>query len=168
MPITAPNPGDPWATTGGQIITALNNFENTWAEYNAATNQVYSSATQDVVAFGTANTTSSLVTRSADGVGHRFTLGRAGLWGFSTIIRWGASTTDERYILLTGTNPLGASATMIGSFTGPITLTINVVRYMALNDFVRVECWEASGATRSLQSDNTAAWGRINLAWLHA
>jgi len=168
MPITSPNPGDPWTTQGGQIITAINNFENTWAEYNAASNQTYTSAVQDVVAFGTANTTSSLVTRSTDGTGHRFTLGRAGLWGFSTVIRWNTSTADERYILLTGTTPLGASGFWLGSLTGPVTLHCSAVRYMALNDFVRVECWQNTGATRTLQSDNTAAWGRINLAWLHS
>jgi len=178
MPITTPNAGDPWTTQGGQILTALNNFETADAEYNTATNQTMPTGADTPILFGTDNRTCSLVTKSTYGVGHQFTLGRTGLWMFTATIRWmwnerGNDSTQpgERFIRIYHVTPavvLGSAGVVQGAFTGPTTLNVSAYRFMNSGDIVAITGYHDAGSNRSLESNNGGAYGRVNLAWLHA
>lgn len=142
----------------------------TYAEYNSNNNQTISNNTQPVIWFPTANRTSTLVTPAVDGVGHRFTLNRAGLWMISTTIRWVSATGGERYTLIGSSDGGLASQSDVlpASLGGPVTSNVAVCRYFIATAWVRVECFQNAGANRDLESSNPNGWGRINLAWIHA
>lgn len=142
----------------------------TYAEYNTASNQSFTSGTQAVVLFGTTNLTSTLVTRATDGAGHRFTLGRAGLWVISATIRWVSDSGGERYSTITSSDGGVASQSDIlaAGTTAAVTSNLSICRYFNLSAWVRVECYQNAGGNRSLESNNASGWGRINLAWIHA
>lgn len=142
----------------------------TYAEYNSASNQAIPDSTQPVVLFGTANLTSTLVTRATDGAGHRFTLGRAGLWFIGSTIRWVNAAGGERYTAINSSDGGLASQSDIlaAGQSSAVTSNLSVCRYFNLSAWVRVECFQNAGGSRSLESNNGGGWGRINLAWLHA
>ncbi len=162
----------------GQKIRAalLNTLLDTGvsAQYNASATQTIGTGTQPVVAFGTANRTSALVTRSTQGAGHRFTLNRSGVWGITTCIRWAGAVTGERYVLLTSSLgglcsagfPMSNGAT--SPLNGPVTVSPSTQEYFTAGDWVQVEAFQNSGSNKDLEFNNGAGWGRISLAWLHA
>lgn len=172
MAITTPSAGDAWGTAGGQIITAINNFEGTDAAYRMSGNQTIGTGADTTIAFGTASKTSSLVTRSSDGTGHRFTLGRSGVWLFNVCVRWAnaaGGSPGERFAKLNcQAGNLSSQGYMLVSFTGPVTHHVSAVRYMDANDWVRAEAYQDSGGDRNLEGNAGESWGAFYLTWLHA
>lgn len=165
MPITTPDTGDVWTTQGPQVIAALNDFENADAEYAESNEQTIANTQGTVVAYGTAVRTSSLVTRSTQGAGHKFTLNRSGVWMISTTIRWRwDGSGGERYMVIGGTTHLTSNGVILGTFTGPVCLNAAACGYLSANDYVQVEAWHNAGADRYLE----AGWSRIDLVWMHA
>jgi len=139
------------------------------AEYVAASAQSipHGIATNTVVAFGTAVTSSPLVTRATSGAGHVFTLNRAGRWSLTTTIRFAdATTARELYagILNATTTPYGANG-MGTSVNVPTTLNVAVTRRFAQGDQVTVQVAQSSGAPLALDP-GFPGWVRLNLSWI--
>lgn len=157
----------------GQKIRAalLNTLLDTGvsAQYNAASNQIHPTGTQPVVAFGTAIRTSTLVTRSVQGAGHRFTLNRSGVWGITTCIRWAGASGGERYVLLNSSiGGLCAQGHPLGTLSGPVTFSPSSTEYFTAGDWVQVEVFQNAGSDRLLEANAGAGWVRISLNWLHS
>lgn len=169
MAISTPSENAAWVTEGGQIVTALNNFEGTDAEYQMSSNQTISASTNTIVSLGTTNKACSLVTRSTDGAGHRFTLSRAGVWLVDATIRWVSGTGGERYVACdwNENGQVASSSCILGTFTGPVTHHLTVCRYFAASDYFRFTVFQSSTGNRTLLADNGGAWGRVYLAWVH-
>jgi hypothetical protein len=152
------------------VILASTSVSNTY-EANASSTQSIADTAQPVIAFGTENRTSPIVARSTQGAGHRFTLNRTGTWAITCCIRWAVtSATGERYNLLNSSDG-GLSSSglaLTGSSNAPYTSTLAVTRHFVSGAWVQAEAYQNSGGSRSLEFNNTAGWGRINLAWLHS
>jgi hypothetical protein len=141
----------------------------TSAQYNAAATQTITTGTQPIVAFGTTNRTSTLVTRAVSGAGHKFTLLRAGIWGITSCVRWAGNTGGERYVLLTSSiGGLCSAGNPVGVLNGPVTISPSTQEYFPAGSTVWIEAFQNSGGNRDLEFNNGAAWGRISLTWLHA
>jgi hypothetical protein len=82
---------------GGGSIGFPNAVEGQW---RASNNQSLSSGSDTVLAFGTTEITSSIVTRSTLGSGHRFTLTEAGVYAVTATVRFAAGTAGSRFIEL--------------------------------------------------------------------
>lgn len=138
---------------------------STCAEYNASADQTISTGTDTVAAYGTANTTSSLVTRNVSGVGHTFTLNRAGIWMITAVERYAAGAAGERYAALQVlTLTLNACGGEAGSKAH--TMPLALCRAFSSGDIVRVIVYQDTGGNATRVGNNLAGWGRINLNWL--
>lgn len=142
----------------------------TYAEYQAAANQAIGNNANVVVAFGTEIRASTLVTRSTDGAGHRYTLNRAGLWGVAATVRWlYQAVGGERYVLIESSDGGVASASQTDSSgsSSPIG-NPSAFRYFNAGAWIRVIAYQNSGTSRDLEANSSNAWGRLYVAWLHA
>lgn len=137
------------------------------AEYNATSDQTFTTGSEVNVAFGTANTTTSLVTRAVSGVGHSFTLNLAGVWLITTTCRWTASATGQRYnsIQINGSAHASSDASAVAAI--PVNHNITLCKRFSLSDVITVTGFHDAGANRDMQANNVAGWNRINLNWLH-
>lgn len=145
---------------------------NTSAQYTASANQTINNTTDTPIAFGTADYTTSYVTRSVSGVGHLFTLNVSGLWAISTSIRWsttGASATGEKSAHVKDALSLWhASSSIPASTTTPVTHEMAFTKYLTAGDTITVEVYQSSGGTEDLEWNIFFGVPRINLALLLA
>ncbi len=157
--------------TAGQKLRAsdLNHdlASGTDAQYNANATQTVTTGTQPIVAFGQQNKASSLVTRSVSGAGHKFDLGRSGIWAITCCIRWAGANTGERYVLLNSDAGGLCSAGAALSVSSPFTVSPSATVYLASGTDVWVEVFQNSGGNRDLEFNNSTGWNRINFVWLH-
>lgn len=139
------------------------------AQYTAATAQSLGNLADTMIAFGTTNRATSLLTQSAVTPGHRFTINRSGLWSVSATVRVAiGSGAGERYMQVrtTAGDVIVAQGQPVPSSAGaPSTLSVDRTRYIAAGTILEVTVWQASGATLNTDIGNPG-WVRINLAWL--
>lgn len=142
----------------------------TYAEYQMATNITVANNTNFTVPWGTEVRASTLISRTTDGTGHRFTLNRAGLYGIAATVRWlYQAAGGERYVLIDSSDGGVASASQTDA-TGSSSPIGNpsAFRYFNAGSWIRIIAYQNSGGTRDLEVSSANAWGRLYLAWLHA
>lgn len=152
----------------GQKLRAsqLNALLAVGAEYNASATQTVATGTQPVIAFGTTNKSSTLVSRATQGAGHRFTLLQAGFWSINSCIRWTTADTGERYTLINSSDGGLCSEGAMVSTGGPVTIAPSVIHYFTANSWVQMEAYHNAGSNRTLEFNNGSGWGRIYLTYL--
>lgn len=69
-------------------------------QYRATANQSIPNTTDTVVAFGTTETASGVVTRATSGSGHKFTLANTATYAITAVVRFAAGTAGSRFIEL--------------------------------------------------------------------
>ena len=69
-------------------------------QWRAASNQNLSNGTDTVLAFGTTETDSALVTRATSGSGHKFTLAEDAVYAVTATVRFAPGTAGSRFIEL--------------------------------------------------------------------
>lgn len=145
---------------------------STSAQYSGASSQTITTATDTVVAFATADFTTSYVTRTTTGAGHLFTLLVGGLWMVSTTVRWsttGASATGEK--ACHAEDNLGEwlfSSSIPASTTTPVTHMMSTTKYFAAGATVQVEVFQNSGGSEDLEQSAIFGTPRINFTMVLA
>lgn len=136
-------------------------------QFNASVAQSIPNSTYTIIAFGTDNLTSSLVTKATNGAGHQFTLNRAGVWSAQCTLRYvGSANARETYGELNGTPGVLAAASQLTNINVPTTIHFGVTKWFAAGTVLYVRGIQSSGG--NLNTDPTAGWTRLNLAWLHS
>lgn len=69
-------------------------------QYRASANQTLTNSTDTVLAFGTTETASAVVTRATSGSGHKFTLTNTATYAITATVRFTAGTAGSRFIEL--------------------------------------------------------------------
>lgn len=149
------------STSGGGVTGAE-------AQYSASSAQSVADSTNVVMAFGTDDTTSAAVTKSAQGAGHKFTLNTAGVWLITTTVRYATTTaTGERFAGLKTAAGLELGGEGSAPTSGnPATVNFAINRRFAVGDAVYVTLFQGTGSTRTLEPFTGGGWCRINLSWL--
>lgn len=136
-------------------------------EYNASAAQGIPNSTNTILAFGTNSLISSLVTKATNGAGHQFTLNRAGLWSITCTLRYvGSVNARETYIDINGTYGVLAAQSTVTNVNVATTQNVSVVKAFPAGTVIYVRGFQSSGGT--LNTDPTAGWSRLNLAWIHS
>lgn len=145
---------------------------NTSAQYTGSVAQTIPNGADTVVAFGTADYTTSYVTRSASGAGHTFTLNVPGLWAVAAYVRWttvGASGTGEKAMHIEDILGLWHGVSAIPAETdAPVSNHVSFVKYLSAGDSITVEVYQNSGGTEDLEQNAVFGTPRINLALILA
>jgi hypothetical protein len=138
------------------------------AEYNAAGAQNINNITDTLVALGTTNRSTGLVTRATDGVGHKFTLNATGRWGVTFTHRWAAAAGGERTanISLNGATAFIATQCSSGVATVPTTHNVSIMRGFTAGDVIRCGCYQSSGGVLGTDFNNALGWMRLNIVYL--
>jgi hypothetical protein len=150
----------------GQRVRASNLGQlSSTAQYQAAVAQSINNITATPVAYGTADITSAYVTRSASGVGHKFTLGASGLWTVSTTIQFAANATGERRVNIEDSLGLWhCSELHSGDGSHPAIIHLAFTKYLTSGDYIQVEVYQSSGGALNIDANSLTALGRINFA----
>jgi hypothetical protein len=153
----------------GQKVRAsnLNDLLSVDAKYSAASNQSIPTSTDTVIAYGTANRTSTLVTRAVSGAGHSFTLNRAGLWAVTATTRYGSTAASgEWYHAIVAAGAIEAAQGHIGpAIAGSRTINASVTTYFPAGSIVTVNAWQSSGGAVNTDAGNPG-WVSVHLAWI--
>lgn len=149
----------------GQKLKASNLGQlDHYAQYQSSAGQVIGTAADTVLAFGTDNITSSLVTKSTTGAGHKFTLNAAGIWSITATARFPGTATGQRAAHFKDSLGLWIHSTsQPASATAPAGLHLTITKYFAANDTVQFEVYQDSGGNITTDSNSTLAWGRIDI-----
>lgn len=136
-------------------------------EFNASVAQTLANSTNTVLAFGTDNLTSSLVTKATSGAGHQFTLNRAGVWSINCTLRYVASVNArETYVEINGSLGVLGAQSVVTNVNVATTLNVGLVKAFSAGVVLEINGFQSSGG--NLNTDPTAGWTRLNLAWLHS
>jgi hypothetical protein len=150
----------------GQKVKAGNFGQFTSAaQYQSSVGQVIGNNADTPVAFATANVTSAFVVQAANGVGHKFTLQKSGLWAVSTTVRLPASnTTGERALHVEDSLGLSHHAcSQPGSASGAASMFLGFTKYLSAGDFIAVEVFQNSGGSLTTDVNPLIAFGRIDI-----
>lgn len=155
--------------TAGQKLRASNlGALSHCAQYTGAANQTINTGAATTVAFGTADITSTYVTRAANGAGHQFTLNASGLWSIAVTTRWsttGASATGEKSLdIETGAGAWYHSSVLPASTTVPVTNHVSFTTWLASGTILVAQVFQNSGGGEDLQGGGAENAPRINLA----
>lgn len=126
-------------------------------QYRASADQALANATDTVIAFGTTDTSSSVITRATSGSGHRFTLLQTGTYAITATVRFAAGTAGSRFIELRDsaqTTGYVSSSDQGGPAAATHTFSITDT-YSAGQDFVVVAS-QSSGGSLSTQYQGTS------------
>lgn len=129
----------------------------------------FSTAAQSIgantrVAFPSTDYTSILVSRTASGTGHTFTLNRAGRWAFSTTVRLVPSTFEGYCAIQVG--GVVMAATGAGSGNVAHTLNVNTIRRLPAGSVIDVISFTGGSARNTAPA--AGEWQNIALEWLSA
>lgn len=154
--------------TAGQKLRASNLGQlSSTAEYTSSANQTIGNAADTIVAFATADITSSLVTRNTSGVGHTFTLNAAGLWTVGFCVQFAAGATGQRTAFLyTPSSVRHKQAGGDAESDAVNTLALSITKYFASGTILAVGVYQDSGGNLTLNSVPTFGFNRIDLACL--
>lgn len=155
----------------GQKLRAGNlGQDSAFATYTGSTTQTIGSGADTVVAFGTADVTSSLITRSTQGAGHKFTMGASGLVAVSVTVRWsttGASSTGEKNMHVENAAGIWHHSSDIPANSAvPITNHVSFVKPLDAGDAVVVEVFQNSGGDEDLDANAFLAVPRIDIGFI--
>lgn len=152
--------------TAGQKLRASNLGQlSSSAQYTAASNQTIGNNADTIVAFGTADITSSLVTRNTSGVGHTFTLNASGLWTIGFTVQFAAGAAGQRTAFLyTPSSVRHVQQGGDAEADAVNTLHASVCKYFASGAILAVGVYQDSGGNLTLNSVPLFAVGRIDLA----
>lgn len=152
----------------GQKLRASNLGQlSTTAQYQNASTQSIPDSTDTVIAFGTDQFTSSLITKSTQGAGHKFTFGTNGIVSVTTTIQFAANATGERAIHFEDSLGLWhGSVNNHGDSGNPTILNLGITKYFASGDWIVVEAYQTSGGALNVDSNALLALGRIDLAYI--
>lgn len=123
-------------------------------------------ATDTPVAFPAVARPSSLVTPSAQGVGHKFTLNRAGVWVGSATVRVAAAASGEAYVALVQSG-VGIVSAFNASYGGP-----SATRHLSIGDWfdagaaLFINLFQSAGSAKDTEP-NAGNWCQIKLNWVH-
>jgi len=156
--------GSTWGAVGGAVSGGGGGgggtsvaFAYTDGQYRANANQSLPNSTDTVLAFGTTETSSDVVTRATLGSGHKFTVAQTALYCISATVRFAAGAAGNRFIELRN-SAQSARYVSSGGQGGPgaDTRTFSVTRgFTAGQDFV-VTATQASGGTLSTNYQGTS------------
>jgi hypothetical protein len=139
---------------------------STTAQYQASVDQTITTSTVTFVAFGTANITSSLVTRAASGSGHTFTVNASGLWIITSSIRYAALATGNREAWIAAPAGRLANAGVPGSAGGFASLLLSWCGWLDAGNAYAIGTYQDSGSNATLTHDTLNALGRIDFAYI--
>jgi len=140
------------------------------AFYYSTVTQNIGSLAEVLVAFPSSSRTTTLVTRTASGTGHYFTLNRAGIWALTSTLRYQshANATNERYVAIQqgtgpGAPPLAADSGSVGGYN---TLNCATTRYFAAGTNICVEAYHTIPSVTLVLDNASPGWYNIGLVWL--
>lgn len=139
------------------------------AQYINSAAQNFTTATATVVSLDTANRTSSYVTRSAQGAGHKFTLNASGIWAISGVIRWGSggsASGSRRLALVDSLNFWFDVEDTPGTSAGSPTCRVSTIQYFSAGDYLYLEAYQDSGITQATGANVFQQVPCLNLALL--
>jgi hypothetical protein len=142
-------------------------------QWRASSSQSIPSGTDTVVAFGTVEVSSAIVTRASNGSGHQFTLTEAGIWATTVTVRFPAGDAGSRFIELqnsAGTARHVADGRPVGEAEAS-TCHFSVTKRYAANSIIRVIAAQNSGSSMSLAYQGSSivdGFVRINITKLTA
>jgi hypothetical protein len=139
----------------------------TYAEYRKGAGQTITTSLDTLMGFGTTTVSSSLVTRTAVGLGHYFTLNRAGTWQIAVGPRWTLSSAagERSMVISTDVSPTADRMAPDSGGAGTTGLFALVRKPFPVNQRIGVWLWQATGA--DLAIDNTIGDNRITFEWCH-
>lgn len=120
------------------------------ATYAGASAQAISTASDVVVAFPTAQTTDTAVSRATSGAGHSFTLGQTRLWTVSATVRFAAATGGGRTFELRAGSAVLAKAG-VPLVDGPYTANLSVTRRLPAGSVITVIARHDQGSGIALE-----------------
>lgn len=150
----------PWMP-GPAGTTAATRHEGAYA---ASVAQAITNGLNTPVAFATTSVDTALVTKATSGVGHSFTLTRAGIWAIEATVRYASvAVGGERYAeIVVGSTVLQAQGANAAGNTSPITLNVGVEERLASGSVMTVRTFQGTGSSQNLD----AAWTRVTFTWI--
>jgi hypothetical protein len=134
---------------GGSVLGTVS------ATYTATSSQPIPNNTDTTVAFGVDAVTTSEVTRSTSGAGHKFTLNQTRLWAVTATVRFTENGVGGRAVdIRTGSSTLLAKAGSQSSATNPYTVSLSCVRRLTSGTQISVVAWQNSGGSLALDSNS--------------
>lgn len=121
-------------------------------QWRAAANQSLSNNTDTVLAFGTTETASALVTRATSGAGHKFTLSEDATYAVTATVRFTPGATGSRFIELRN-SAQDARFVADGDQGGPAAATrsFSITKRLPAGQELVVVATQASGGTLATQ-----------------
>jgi len=158
----------PYQDAGGGIAPSTRSD----CHYISSVGQAIPNQTNRYLAFGVADRETDIVKREIDesGIGHKFTLNRAGIWAITAMYRWSPiAATGARYgaLTLNGANgdPLAADDNEPpANYTGNVTLTVGTTRFLSAGAVIRALCYQDTGSELQM----VAGWTKFSAVWLRA
>lgn len=152
--------------TAGQKLKASNLGQlSSTAKYTSNANQTIGNNADTIVAFTTADITSSLVTRATSGVGHTFTLNASGIWTIGFTVQFAAGAAGQRTAFLYTPSSVRHVQTGGDAESDAVnTLHASVTMYFAATSIVAVGVYQDSGGNLTLNSTPVFGFNRIDLA----
>lgn len=131
---------------GGGFATAI---EGQW---RASSNQNLANGSDTVLAFGTSETSSPVVTRATNGSGHKFVLTESGVYAVTTTVRFVPGNTGSRFIELRN-SAQNARFVAAGDQGGPAAATrhFSITKRFPANQELVVIAAQSSGGTLTTQ-----------------
>ncbi|MBL8926313.1 MAG: hypothetical protein JNM77_08740 [Pseudonocardia sp.] len=136
---------------------------STHGEYNQSGTQSAANASGTRVAFGNESTSTPLVTRAADGAGHKFTLNRSGLWSVTLSLRT-SSANGERHGSIN--DAVGEVAANSYTGNGFAQLNVALVRHFSAGAVLTCNLWQSTGGSINIEGSNGQT--RLHIAWIHS
>lgn len=136
------------------------------AMYQAVGDQSIPTSVDTNVSYSGSIYTSPYVSRAVAGVGHEFTIARAGIWNMNGTVRYAALATGERSAHFHRSGTFQGIQGSPGSSGAPTTLNLSLTRRWSVGDIFSVQAYQNSGGSATLVADNGLAVGRLNLCWL--
>lgn len=139
---------------------------STTAQYQASANQSITSAASTVVAFGTTQIASDLVTRSVSGAGHAFTFEKSGIWAVTYGIRYAAAANGVRDSWITDPAGRRVSSSQAGSAGAESSLTACLVSWFDAGTAISIQTLQNSGGAVNILFSVASGYGRLDLAYI--
>jgi len=126
-------------------------------QWRAGANQTLPNATDTVLAFGTTETTSAVVTRATSGSGHKFTLANTAFYAITATVRFAAGAAGSRFIELRN-SAQNTRFVACGNDGGPsaATRTFSITKSFPAGQELLVSATQSSGGSLSTDYQGTS------------
>jgi hypothetical protein len=132
------------AVSGGGSGSAIGTVSTT---FSATSAQPIPNNTDTTVAFGVDGPTSTEVTRSTSGAGHKFTLNQTRLWMVTATVRFPENGTGGRAVDIRSGSTILAKMGSQSSATNPYTVNLACTRKLTAGAQISVVAWQNSGGS---------------------